>query len=247
MSTPLKLDPTLQTPRPEPEMRPGPAKTPSAPKPDPKSKSESKDSSTIFGQAKQTLDLITDNAVGGAVSLAYEVAEATKAAKVGAALTAFSKVASPLSIVTSSKGFAEGIASGDVEATLENGLSFTANTIGTTVVGMGQEAAKTWLPRVGPAGSLISAGIGGYALGKGGDAFLREQLGASPADLATNKALEVRSEVLRITGSPLLAEVMGSQALNYGMIGAIGPTAVGGVLALGERVLEATGLKKPRA
>jgi|JI10StandDraft_1071094.scaffolds.fasta_scaffold340188_1 hypothetical protein len=247
MSTPLKLDPTLQTPRPEPEMRPGPAKTPSAPKPDPKSKSESKDSSTIFGQAKQTLDLITDNAVGGAVSLAYEVAEATKAAKVGAALTAFSKVASPLSIVTSSKGFAEGIASGDVEATLENGLSFTANTIGTTVVGMGQEAAKTWLPRVGPAGSLISAGIGGYALGKSGDAYLRRQNGASPADLATTKAVQTHDGILKLTGSPVLAEAMGLHELGRGMIDAVVPTVTGGVLALGERVLEATGLKKPRA
>jgi hypothetical protein len=234
MSTPLKLDPTLQTPRPQPEMRPGPAKTPSEPK------AERKDSSTTFGNAKQTLDLITDNAVGGAVSLASQLAGGTKAA---APLAAVSAIASPLSMLTASAGLADAAARGDVEASLENGLSFTANTIGTATAVMGEAA----LPSLVPAGAVIAAGVGGYSLGKGGDAFLREKLGASPADLAAAKALETRNDVLRVTGSPVLAEVIGLARFNYGMVDAVGLTAAGGVLALGERMLEATGLKKPRA
>jgi hypothetical protein len=240
MSTPLKLDPTLQTPRPEPEMRPGPAKTPSEPKPDPKSKSESKDSSTIFGQAKQTLELITDNAVGGAVSLASQLAAHTKGA---APLAAVSAIASPLSMLTASAGLADAAARGDLEASLENGLSFAANTIGTAVAVMGEAA----LPSLHQAGAVIAAGVGGYSLGKGGDAYLRKQNGASPADLATTKAVQTHDGILKLTGSPVLAEAMGLHELGRGMIDAVVPTVTGGVLALGERVLEATGLKKPRA
>jgi hypothetical protein len=244
MSTPLKLDPTLQTPRPEPEMRPGPAKTPSEPKPEPKSKSESKDSSTIFGQAKQTLDLITDNAVGGAVSLAYELADKTKAA---VPVEALAKLASPLSVITASKGLADAVESGNVEASIENGLSITANTIGTAAAWMGRTRAEVWLPRLSPAGSVIAAGVGGYSLGKSGDAYLRRQNGASPADLATTKAVQTHDGILKLTGSRVLAEAMGLHELGRGMIDAVVPTVTGGVLSLGERVLEATGLKKPRA
>lgn len=242
MSTPLKLDPTLQTPRPEPEMKPGPAKTPSEPKPEPKAAPE--DSSTIFGNAKQALELITDNAVGGAVSLAYELADKTKAA---VPVEALAKIASPLSVITASKGLADAVESGNVEASIENGLSITANTIGTAAAWMGRTRAEVWLPRLSPAGSVVAAGVGGYALGKSGDAYLRKQNGASPADLATTKAVQTHDGVLKLTGSPVLAEVMGLHELGRGMLDAVVPTVTGGVLALGERVLEATGLKKPRA
>lgn len=240
MSTPLKLEPILQTPHPWPTIGRGPA--PSEPKPDPES--EAKDASTIFRKAKQALELVTDNAVGGAVSLAYEAAEKTKAA---APVEALARVAGPLSMATASVGLADSAARGDLEGSLENGLSFAANTIGTTAAWMGREAATRVLSRIGPAGSVISAGVGGYALGKSGDAFLRTKLGASPADLATDKAVAAHAAALEATGSSVLAEVVGLHVLGRGLAAAVVPTAIGGALALGDRVLEATSLRKPRA